>query len=47
MTAALLRRAMMLETAGQTDTIPRLVLVCRADMGDEAITGIKAHNGEP
>lgn len=47
MTAALLRRVMMLETAGHTDTIPRLVLVCRADMGDEAITGIKAHNGEP
>ncbi|MBH1978499.1 MAG: hypothetical protein I8H67_09030 [Comamonadaceae bacterium] len=47
MSAALHRRLLELETAGQADNVPRLVLVCRAGRENDAITGIKAQHNVP
>ncbi len=45
MTTALHRRLLALETAGQADNAPRLVLVCRAGREDDTLTGINAPDG--
>lgn len=47
MSTALHRRLLALETAGQADNAPRLVLVCRAGRENDAITGIKAQHNVP
>ncbi len=47
MRAVLLRRLLALETVGQVDNIPRLVVVCRADRENDAISGIKEQHNVP
>lgn len=43
--AALHRRLLVLETAGQADNGPRLVLVCRAGREGDNLTGINVPDG--
>lgn len=45
MSAALHRRLLVLETAGQADNVPRLVLVCRAGREGDTLTGITLPEG--
>lgn len=45
MSAGLHRRLLVLETAGQADSVPRMVLVCRAGREGDALTGIHVPAG--
>ena len=45
MSAALHRRLLLLETAGQVDNVPRLVLVCRAGREGDTLTGMNLPHG--
>ena len=45
MSAALHRRVLGLETAGKGDSIPRLVLVCRAGREGDTLTGLNLPDG--
>ena len=45
MSAALHRRLLVLETAGQADNVPRLVLVCRAGREGDALSGLNLPDG--
>ena len=45
MSAALHRRLLVLETAGQADNVPRLVLVCRAGREGDTLSGINQPHG--
>ena len=45
MSAALHRRLLVLETAGQGDNVPRLVLVCRAGREGDTLSGLNLPDG--
>ena len=45
MSAALHRRLLVLETAGQVDNVPRLVLVCRAGREGDTLSGLNLPDG--
>lgn len=45
MSAALHRRLLALETAGQVDNGPRLVLVCRAGREGDPLSGLNLPDG--
>lgn len=45
MSAALHRRLLALETAGDAENVPRLVLVCRAGREGDTLSGINVPDG--
>ena len=45
MSTALHRRLLVLETAGQGENIPRMVLVCRAGREGDTINGLNLPDG--
>ncbi len=47
MSATLHRRLLVLETAGQADNTPRLVLVCRAGREGDDVSGLNLPDGGP